>query len=126
MVSGKVRPNSSCEWIEGPDRTWEAEPLVRRLLDRLQPLAKLRELAEEEGASLEVHIVGKVHGDLAPGRTDIGVVSPSYGLSADTMADLAAMGAAFDIDQYVSLDDRPNDERPAEERADSWHWGDDG
>jgi hypothetical protein len=115
---GNVHDAGGCVWETAYESTRESDALVQRLLAPFRPLERLRQLADELHSEFFVEVVSYVDGDIFP--SDVGFVSPTYALSPTSVADLAALGATYSVDQYIRIDRRPDDDRPDDERTDSW------
>jgi hypothetical protein len=121
---GLTRDAGGCLWETELESTKNTDALVQRLLETLRPLERLRQLADESDGWVFVEVVSYVNGDVSPHDAgDFAFQSPAYELSSKSVADLAALGASYGVDQYIDLDRRPEDERPDDERTDSWAWG---
>jgi hypothetical protein len=110
---------SRCSWTIGPEATTDWEPLLVQLLDRLKPLERFREAAGAD-SSIYVSIVTEIYGDHWCDPPSFAATAPSHHLSPTVIADLAAAGAALDIDEYIYVDDRPDSQRPLGERSSDW------
>jgi hypothetical protein len=120
---GLVRQRSFCEWAIGSESTYEWEPLLARLLDRLRPLERVRDVALVFDAEVYVSVISEIYGDFSPDRNDFGATTPAHHLSRALLADLATVGASIDIDEYILIDERQDADRPERERLSVWDWG---
>jgi hypothetical protein len=119
---GFVAKFGPCAWGEVERETVDVELIVEEVPQLRPPPEVVGLVRRDLRADVALVLVARIYGDLSPDRSDIGCTTPAYSFGPHILAALATMGASLEFDEYVYVDDRPDSERPEDQRADRWGW----